>query len=96
MPSMYFICITLPYQSTIIMPTNHNVFHLSLFNLAFSSFFLDSPTYLEQVQTPVQRTLATQVAVVQNIPQVPMHENLFWQNVQGLCLNYETIAASYP
>jgi hypothetical protein len=78
------------------MPTNHDVVHLHLFILAFSPFFLNSQPYLEQVQTPIYRTLTTQVAVVQNIPQISMDENLFWQNIQRLCLNYETIAASYP
>ena len=78
------------------MPTNHDVVHLHLFILVFSPFFLNSQTYLEQVQTPIYRTLTTQVAVVQNIPQISMDENLFWQNVQRLRLDDETIAASYP
>ena len=78
------------------MPTNHDVVHLHLFILVLSPFFLNSQTYLEQIQTPIQRTLTTQVAVVQNIAQISMDENLFWQNVQRLRLDDETIAASYP
>lgn len=96
-PSMDLVRIILSYQSTIIVPTHYNMFHLALSPSAYillDLFLLQA--YLQQIQTPVQCTLTAQISIMKKIPQISVDKDFFGQYIQRLRFNDETITASHP
>jgi hypothetical protein len=57
---------------------------------------LSAQRYLQQVQGPFHSTFTAQVSIAKDISQVAMHEDLVWQNTQGLGLDNKAVAAANP